>query len=117
MTWRRNDFAIDSKAGKKFSAIFEFQNEVVVLVDLHIWIILVLEKFAKRNNEVDLAFEEHELKSKIFQFLCQPSMIGMKMRDEKIFDFLHGNPLTFEFCRKFWKSPGPATVNQKFLTF
>jgi hypothetical protein len=49
---RMDDFAIQADAGKKSSAVFEFQNQVVMLCDGNVGEVFSFEIFSKGRNEV-----------------------------------------------------------------
>jgi hypothetical protein len=111
VTWCGNDLTIKSKAGKEFSAVFELQDQVVVLGDFYIGQVFPFEIIGKGRNKIDLAFENDQFYAQPFQVLCDAGMIRVEMRDQQVFDLLDGNPLSFQPRHEFGERPGPPTVD------
>src|SRR6185503_3082073 len=81
VTRRVEDLSVDSKAGKEFSAVFQFQDEVIVLLDLNIGMGFCFEEFMERCNEVTLTFQQDIFYSFILEFLHKTCMVWMEMCD------------------------------------
>ena len=66
VTRRVQDFPVQSDAGKKFPAVFHFQNDITVLCDGDVGKLLAFEKFCKGRNELRLAFQEDQRCTLVF---------------------------------------------------
>ncbi len=89
MSWRGDDLSSNSNAVKKFPAVFEFQNQIVILGDRNVGQVLSLEGGGKWSNKINLAFEKHQLYSQVFQFLGKARMVWVKVRHKQIFDLFN----------------------------
>ena len=61
VTWRVEDLPVQAKAGKKGSAVFHFQRQVIILCDRHIREVLPGKKLSKRGDEINLTFQHDQL--------------------------------------------------------
>src|SRR5215207_4059100 len=112
MARRVDDLSVQANAGKKFSAIFQFQGQVIVLCDRHIGEFLPFEIFGKRSDESCLTLRYDQLYALILKLLCEPGMVWMEMGDQQIFDLLDVNSFAFEFRPEFGERSGPAAIHQ-----
>lgn len=112
MTGGMEYLSVQSNTREKLAALLQFQDKVILLLDLDVGIGFPFEEFSQLWNEVNLRLQQEKLYPLIFEFLCETGMVGMKMCNQEVFDFTECNPLSFEFCREFRECSGPAAVNQ-----
>jgi len=95
MTGGVEDLSDKSDAREKLAAVFEFQDEVIVLFDLHVGIGFCFEIIGERDDEVRLTFGQDQLCPMVLQFLRETGMIGMEVCDEQVFDLVDGDAFAF----------------------
>ena len=63
---RVEDLSVQANPGKKFSAVFHLQHEIVILCNGNVGKFLAFEEFGEGRDEVPLAFQEDQLYALVF---------------------------------------------------
>ena len=66
MTRCMKDFSMQANIREELSAVFQFQNEIVVLCNGKVGKVLPFEKLGKRRYETDLMFQDDQFYALIF---------------------------------------------------